>query len=173
MTNYLFLEIFFDSMMHHFVGCFGIVYNRMEETQRHYTGHSEEIQCMDVNLEYHLVVSGQRSGKTADTRAHIRVWDTKTLETFCMLGFGEYELGVLAVAFSSHNVNEELLVAGVDKAAEQAMSVWEIDTTGSSKNASSTHGGKLLGRVATHQDALCGVSFHPLDNHLIISFGKA
>ena len=157
----------------YFVGTFAIIYDRMEETQNHYLGHSEEIQCMDVHPTRQLVVSGQRAGKTPDTRAHIRVWDIKTLDTLCILGFGEYELGVLGVAFSSHNLNDELLVVGVDKAPEQAMSVWEVE--GAEQNnriASTTQGCKLFGRVATHQEVLCGVSFHPLDNHLIISFGK-
>lgn len=156
----------------YFVATFGVIYDRMEESQKHYLGHSEEIQCMDVNAERQLVVSGQRAGKTADTRAHIRVWDINTLATISVLGFGEYEIGVLAVAFSSHNLNEELLVVGIDKAPDQAISVWEMDLEGSSKTTLSTQGGTLLGRVATHQDTLCGVSFHPLDNHLIISFGK-
>ena len=32
--------------------------------------------------------------------------------------------------------------------------------------------GKLLGRVATHQELIFGVVFHPLDSHLLISFGR-
>ena len=154
----------------YFVGTFGIVYDRMGETQKHYLGHSEEIQCMDVHPTRHLAVSGQRSGKTPDTRAHIRVWDVDNLETLSVLGFGEYELGVLGVAFSSHNQNDELLVVGVDKAPEEAMSVWEVESD--DYNRKGAKGAKLLGRVATNQEVLHGVSFHPLDDHLVITFGK-
>ena len=154
----------------YFVGTFGVIYDRMEESQKHYSGHSEEIQCMDVHPERKLAISGQRAGKTPDTRAHIRVWNVSSLETLCVLGFGEYEIGVLGVAFSSHNINDELLVVGVDKAPEQAMSVWELEED--DMHERSTNGGKLIARVATHQDVLHGATFHPLDNHLIITFGK-
>ena len=30
----------------------------------------------------------------------------------------------------------------------------------------------LLGKVATRAEGICGVMFHPLDNHLAITFGK-
>jgi len=33
--------------------------------------------------------------------------------------------------------------------------------------------GKLLAKVASHQDGLTGCTFHPLDNHLLITYGKA
>ena len=148
----------------YFVGNFAIIYDRLEETQRHYTMHTEEIQCMDVQVDRNLAVSGQKSGKTPDTRAHIRLWDLETLETLSVLGFGDYELGVAAVAFSSSSIDDELLIAGIDKASEHIMSVWEWDS--GSKNH------KLLGRVASHQELIFGVVFHPLDNHLLISYGR-
>lgn len=30
----------------------------------------------------------------------------------------------------------------------------------------------LLGKVATRADGIKGVAFHPLDSHLVISYGK-
>ena len=44
-------------------------------------------------------------------RAHIRLWDTETLETHCVLGLGEYELRADAVAFSS-SVDGDILLCG-------------------------------------------------------------
>ena len=44
-------------------------------------------------------------------RAHIRLWDTDTLETHCVLGLGEYELRADAVAFSS-SVDGDILLCG-------------------------------------------------------------
>ncbi len=86
----------------YFVSNVVVIYNRLKETQKHYTGHTEEIMCMDVHPEKNLALSGQKSGKIHESRAHIRLWDTKSLETLVVLGFGEYELGVSAVAFSTN-----------------------------------------------------------------------
>ena len=85
----------------YFVGTVVVIYDRLEEKQRHYTLHTEEVQAMDVQGERGLAASGQKGGKTPDTRAHIRVWSTDTLETLQIFGFGDYELGVAAVAFSA------------------------------------------------------------------------
>ena len=91
-----------------------------------------------------------------------------------------------------------MLIAGIDKAAEHVMSVWEWETSANNGEAfancyefldcpnllvfSDTDSmemqwvcvflGKLLGRVATHQELIFGVVFHPLDSHLLISFGR-
>ncbi len=40
-----------------------------------------------------------------------RIWDVDTLETIGILGFGEYEIGVAAVAFSTSTLKDELLVS--------------------------------------------------------------
>ena len=45
-----------------------VIYNRVKETQRHYRGHTEEITCMDINPSKNLGLSGQRNGKTHDSR---------------------------------------------------------------------------------------------------------
>ena len=124
---------------------------------------------MDIHDDRQMAVSGQKGGKTPDTRAHIRIWDLTSLETLGVLGFGDYEMGVSAVAFSSGTADNDLLVAGIDKASEHIMSVWEWDTTSSATGGGS---GKLLGRVATHQELMHGVVFHPLDSHLLISYGR-
>ena len=39
-----------------------------------------------------------------------RLWDVDSLETIGILGFGEYEVGVAAVAFSTNTLRDELLV---------------------------------------------------------------
>jgi microtubule-associated protein-like 1/2 len=33
----------------YYVGAVVVVYHRMDETQRHYTGHTEDIQCLDIH----------------------------------------------------------------------------------------------------------------------------
>ncbi len=65
-------------------------------------GHTEEITCLDVHPNLNLGLSGQRNGKTHDSRPHLRLWNTDTLETLSVLGLGEFELKVEAAAFSSN-----------------------------------------------------------------------
>ncbi len=44
------------------------------------------------------------------------------------------------------------------------MSVWDWD--------SKAEKAPLLGRVATKHEGIKGAAFHPLDNHLVITYGK-
>lgn len=84
----------------YFVAAVAVMYDRDEETQRHYTGHTEDIQCMDLHPSRELVASGQKAGRNRKTQAHIRIWSTDTLQTLYVFGMGELEIGVAAVAFS-------------------------------------------------------------------------
>lgn len=60
-----------------FVGSMGVLYDKVVENQRVYQEHSEDIMCMDLHPNKELVVSGQKSGTTAETRAHFRfAWKT-------------------------------------------------------------------------------------------------
>ena len=70
-----------------------------------------------------------------------------------------------AVAFST-NAQGEILMAGINGAGEDyVLSVWQWDEK--SEKA------PLIGKVATRADGIKGVTFHPLDNHLVITYGKA
>jgi len=92
------------------------------------------------------------------------------LDTLAVLGFGEYEIRVAAVAFST-NANGEILLAGVNGGGEEhVLSVWNWDKT--TEKADYYPTAPLLGKVATRAEGICGVMFHPLDNHLAITFGK-
>lgn len=101
-----------------------VLFNLVNEKQRHYTDHNEEIQCMDVSEEKSLAITGQRAGKSQNTRAHIRIWDIGSLETIGILGFGEYEVGVAGVAFSTYSLKDELYVCGIDQGPENVLTVW-------------------------------------------------
>jgi hypothetical protein len=39
----------------YYVGAVVVIYHRMDETQRHYTGHTEDIQCMDIHPQVRTV----------------------------------------------------------------------------------------------------------------------
>ena len=117
---------------------------------------------MDIHAKKNLAMSGQRNGKTHHSRPHIRLWNTKTLETLATLGFGEYELRVATVAFST-NENGETLLAGVNGGGDDyVLSVWQWDDKAEKA--------PLVGKVATRAEGIKGVTFHPLDNHLVSGF---
>ncbi|PSN34146.1 Echinoderm microtubule-associated-like protein [Blattella germanica] len=165
--------------MLYFVGAVAVLYDRDEDTQRHYIGHTEDIQCMDLHPSREMVASGQRAGRNRKTQAHIRIWSTETLLTLYVFGMGEFEIGVSAVAFSQlkmelgiDTVREAIqgvlfcsqnggsYVLAVDAGRERILSVWQWQW------------GHLLGKVATLQDDLTGAAFHPLDDNLLITHGK-
>ncbi|CAH1155979.1 unnamed protein product [Phaedon cochleariae] len=142
----------------YFVAAVAVMYDRDEETQRHYIGHTEDIQCMELHPSREMVASGQRAGRNRKTQAHIRIWSTETLQTLYVFGMGEFEVGVAAVAFSQLNGGSYVLA--VDAGRESILSVWQWQW------------GHLLGKVATLQEELTGAVFHPLDDNLMITHGK-
>uniref|UniRef100_T1GP14 WD repeat-containing protein 55 homolog n=1 Tax=Megaselia scalaris TaxID=36166 RepID=T1GP14_MEGSC len=142
----------------YYVAAVAILLDRDEEAQRHYTGHTEDIMCMDVHPSRELVASGQRAGRDRKSQAHVRIWSTETLQTLYVFGMGELDGGVSAVAFSQLNGGSYILA--VDAGRESILSVWQWQW------------GHLLGKVATLQEGLSGATFHLLDDNLIITHGR-
>ncbi|XP_055605100.1 echinoderm microtubule-associated protein-like CG42247 isoform X2 [Uranotaenia lowii] len=142
----------------YYVAAVAILYDREEEAQRHYTGHTEDIMCMEVHPSRELVGSGQRAGRDRKSQAHVRIWSTESLQTLYVFGMGELDSGVLAVAFSQLNGGSYILA--VDAGRESILSVWQWQW------------GHLLGKVATLQEGIWGATFHPLDDNLLITHGK-
>ena len=142
----------------YYVGAVVVIYSRMDEKQMIYQGHDEDIQCMDVHPSGTIAASGQKSGVSPESQAHIRVWDMTTLQTITVLGFGECENGISAVSFSV--LNKGMFVAAVDASRDRILSVWDWE-----KNS-------LLAQVVTKVKKMCGLAFHPFDNNLIITHGS-
>ncbi|CAO1399612.1 unnamed protein product [Diamesa hyperborea] len=142
----------------YFVAAVAVLYDREEENQRHYTGHTEDIMCMDVHPSRELVGSGQRGGRDRKSQAHVRIWSTESLQTLYVFGMGELDTGVISVAFSQLNGGSYILA--VDAGRESILSVWQWQW------------GHLLGKVATLQEGLSGAAFHPLDDNLLITHGR-
>ncbi|XP_055525542.1 echinoderm microtubule-associated protein-like CG42247 isoform X2 [Wyeomyia smithii] len=142
----------------YYVAAVAILYDREEEAQRHYTGHTEDITCMEVHPSRELVGSGQRGGRDRKSQAHVRIWSTESLQTLYVFGMGELDTGVIAVAFSQLNGGSYILA--VDAGRESILSVWQWQW------------GHLLGKVATLQEGIWGATFHPLDDNLLITHGK-
>lgn len=79
------------------VAAVAVLYDRDEEQQRHYIGHTEDIQCLDLHPSREMVASGQRAGRTRKTQAHIRIWSTESLLTLYVFGMGEFEIGMTLI----------------------------------------------------------------------------
>ncbi|XP_042868750.1 echinoderm microtubule-associated protein-like CG42247 [Penaeus japonicus] len=142
----------------YYVAAVAVIYDRHDDVQRHYTEHTEDIQCMATHPSRELVASGQRAARGQRWTAHVRVWNARTLHTLHVLGRKELGAGIMAVAFSRRN-NGQFLLA-VDADSEHLLSVWTWDNE------------HIFGRVATHQDHVWGAAFHPLDNNLIVTHGR-
>ncbi|RVE54773.1 hypothetical protein evm_000540 [Chilo suppressalis] len=118
----------------YYVAAVAVMYDRDEESQRHYIGHTEDIQCMELHPSRELVASGQKAGRGRRAQAHVRIWSTDTLQTLHVFGMAEFEAGVSAVAFSQLNGGSYVLA--VDAGRESILSVWQWQW------------GHLLGKVA-------------------------
>ena len=143
----------------YFLGAVVVIYNRMEERQRHYQGHTQDLTCMELHPGGELVVSGQEEGDGGglERSAHARVWNVYTMETLAVLGLGECQGAVSGVSFSI--LNKGLFVAIVDASKEKIISVWDWAKT------------ELAGKVAINTTTIVGVSFHPFDSNLLITYG--
>ena len=72
----------------YYVGAVAVVYNRMDERQRHYRGHTEDISCMDLHPLGDTVVSGQGAGQGAEQGAQVHVWNVQSMDTLQVGGHG-------------------------------------------------------------------------------------
>ncbi|XP_032665043.1 echinoderm microtubule-associated protein-like CG42247 isoform X1 [Odontomachus brunneus] len=142
----------------YYVAAVAILFDREENAQRHYIGHTEDITCMEVHPSRELVASGQRAGRHRKAQPHVRIWSTETLLTLYVFGMSEFQMGVSALAFSQLNGGSYVLA--VDAGREAILSVWQWQW------------GHLLGKVATMQEDLTGAAFHPLDDNLLITHGR-
>ena len=143
----------------YYVGAVAIVYNRMDEKQRHYRGHSEDITCMDLHPLGDTMVSGQQAGPGPEGGAQVRVWNVHNMETLQVLGLGSLEVGVAGVGFSV--LNKGAYIAAVDRSKDSILHLWDWANT------------DLLSKVSVDATVICGVSFHPFDNNLVITYGTA
>lgn len=84
----------------YYVAAVAVLYDREENAQRHYIGHTEDITCMEVHPSRELVASGQRAGRHRKAQPHVRIWSTETLLTLYVFGMTEFQMGVSALAFS-------------------------------------------------------------------------
>ena len=142
----------------YYVGAVAVVYNRMDEKQRHYRGHTEDISCMDLHPLGELMVSGQVGGNSAEAGAHLRVWNVFSMDTLAELGLGSCAHSISGLSFS--HLNKGAYISAVDCSEEKTLHMWEW------KNSD------LLSKVSINAELINGINFHPFDNNLVITYGK-
>ncbi|XP_019716941.1 echinoderm microtubule-associated protein-like 2 isoform X1 [Hippocampus comes] len=139
-----------------------VLYNTDEQQQRHYLGHNDDVKCLSVHPDMVTIATGQVAGNTKDGKLlapHIRVWDSVSLNTLHMLGFGVFDRAVTCLSFSKSNGGSFL--CAVDDANDHILSVWNWQKE------------KQLADVKCSNDSVLAAVFHPMDANLIVTCGKS
>ncbi|XP_028026451.1 echinoderm microtubule-associated protein-like 2 isoform X3 [Bombyx mandarina] len=146
----------------YFVASVVVLFNVEEQCQRHYTGHTDDVKCLAVHPNKLIVASGQCAGHDrVDARPHVRVWNSVSLATLAVLGAGQAERGIWAVAFSRADGGS--LLAAIHDAPDHVISVWDWQRSDK---------GHCLAETKCSVDTVVAVEFHPLDRNQIVTCGK-
>ncbi|XP_043215504.1 echinoderm microtubule-associated protein-like 2 isoform X3 [Amphibalanus amphitrite] len=144
--------------MIYFVAGVVVLHNADDQTQRHYTGHTDDVKCLAVHPNRFTIASGQCTGSAPDAQAHVRVWDSVSLNTLHVLAGGELDRSAGCLAFS--RVDGGVLLACVDDGAERTLSVWDWQK-----------GAKLTENKAS-AETVVDVQWHPLDRGVLMTCGR-
>ncbi|XP_059160447.1 echinoderm microtubule-associated protein-like CG42247, partial [Physella acuta] len=142
-----------------------VLYDKKFGTQKHYMGHSEDITCLTIHPNGRFIATGQTSGKTPETGAHIRVWDGTSLSTYAVIGLGTFQQGISCLNFSERGIpgtdstTGELLMA-IDDSERHQLSVWDWQTE------------KMVARTTTTNEPVVAGCFYPSDESILVTYGK-
>ncbi|KAK3093743.1 hypothetical protein FSP39_019600 [Pinctada imbricata] len=156
-----------------------VLHNLEENTQRHYTGHTDDVKCIAIHPDHTRVASGQVAGhdsKEGKRRAgkkdipeedkdhwpHVRIWDSISLNTLHVVGIGDFDRAVCCISFSKKDLGNHMVV--VDEANEHVMSVWDV-----SKSSAKP---KKITQTKSSTEPVLAAEFHPLDDNQIVTCGK-
>ena len=111
-----------------------------------------------------MIATGQLAGHDKkEGRAHVRVWDSFSLNTLRIIGLGSTDLvfsnSISCLAFSRDSSNDILAV--VDEGGDRILSIWQWQ-----QNA------QRLVSAKCYSDLVVAVEFHPTERNLIITCGK-
>ena len=146
-----------------------------ERSQRHFTGHTEEVKlfpfllvfillctqvrCLAVHPNRLTVASGQGSScYRRDGCALIFVWNSVSLATLHVLNTPALTRAVSALSFSK--TDGGAVLAAVEEGQEQGLVLW--DWTRGSRSVEARSG----------TDTVVAVEFHPLEDGVVITCGK-
>ncbi|XP_013411002.1 echinoderm microtubule-associated protein-like 2 isoform X2 [Lingula anatina] len=156
----------------YYVAAVAIVYDKQRELQRHYTGHNEDISSMALHPNETYVATAQLAGETADTAAHIRVWDVRSLSTYAIIGLGVFQVGLSSLDFSAESEGEYLMA--IDEGERHVMSVWNWQDEKMLAKTTLTNAPKhsLDDEEDTSIETVIWGCFHPQDDTTLVTYGE-
>ncbi|KAL3861141.1 hypothetical protein ACJMK2_007210, partial [Sinanodonta woodiana] len=141
----------------YYVASVVVLYDKDQDSQRHYLEHNEEITCMALHPSNYIIASGQLQGKTPENAAHIRIWDAYSLDTYKVIGVGFFIGGITSISFSVMSSGNFMCV--LDQSGKNILSVWDWQAE------------KLVARTTNNDSVLCAC-FYPDDDTIIMTYGK-
>ncbi|XP_061168801.1 echinoderm microtubule-associated protein-like 1 [Saccostrea echinata] len=137
-----------------------ILQNVEENAQRHYIGHTDDVNCLAIHPDQVRVATGQVAGHNDEEgEPHVRIWDTSTLETLHVLGIGDFDKAVCCLSFSKLDGGNRLVV--VDENNYHIMSVWDLSQDSPEK----------ICDTKSSTEEVLAAEFHPLEENSIITCG--
>ena len=91
---------------------------------------------------------------------HVRIWNSASLQTQCIIGIGNFERSVVCLSFAKDGSNQ--LVA-VDEGSDHTMTVWEYQ---------GNQAKKISEAKCSNKETVIAAEFHPLDSGVIVTCGK-
>ncbi|XP_073239257.1 echinoderm microtubule-associated protein-like 2 [Porites lutea] len=146
----------------YFTAAVVVLYDVQGHKQRHYTEHTDDIKSLCVHPDGVTVASGQVKGHGDEAKPHIRVWDSDSLETICIIGVDYFEDAVFALAFSNKK-SQGAYLASIEDNEYHTLTVWDWTRKTGKKKIAFARG---------HMDQVLAVSFSLFDSHQLVTCGK-
>ncbi|XP_026668685.1 echinoderm microtubule-associated protein-like 2 isoform X3 [Ceratina calcarata] len=146
----------------YFVAAVVVLHNMEEHSQRHYLGHTDDIKCIAIHPNKMVVATGQVCGTDRrDAMPHIRIWNSVSLATVCVIGNGEFDGSICCLSFSKADGGNYL--CAIDETSDHNISIWDWQK--------SERGTKVTETKCSVDTVVCA-EWHPLERNQIVSCGK-
>ncbi|RDD40098.1 Echinoderm microtubule-associated protein-like 6 [Trichoplax sp. H2] len=131
------------------IAAVGIVYNREDNTQRFYQGHTDDILSLSIHPTKDIVATGQVG---RDPTIHL--WDAATCQVLSVLK-GQHSRGVCTVDFSDDG--KKLASVGLDD--NHTIVVWEWKK------------GEKIATTRGHKDKIFSIKWNPHSHDQVVTVG--
>ncbi|XP_031836389.1 echinoderm microtubule-associated protein-like 2 isoform X3 [Nomia melanderi] len=146
----------------YFVAAVVVLYNMEEHSQRHYLGHTDDIKCIAIHPNKLIVATGQVCGTDRrDAMPHIRIWNSVSLTTLCVIGNGGFDGSICCLSFSKADGGNYL--CAIDETSDHNISIWDWQK--------GERGTKVTETKCSVDTVVCA-EWHPLERNQIVSCGK-
>ncbi|XP_076397532.1 echinoderm microtubule-associated protein-like 2 isoform X7 [Megachile rotundata] len=147
----------------YFVAAVVVLYNMEEHSQRHYLGHTDDIKCIAIHPNKLVVATGQVCGTDRrEAMPHIRIWNSVSLTTLCVIGNGEFDGSICCLSFSKADGGNYL--CAIDETPDHNISIWDWQK--------GERGTKVIETKQCSVDMVVCAEWHPLERNHIVSCGK-